>query len=152
MFKPELIDGGNGVTSGLGGGHRNASFCFGRGRPIASGNNECTVDQSIPPLVPIANSTPAANAHSQPTQVVTHEALSGILTDLVKQIGDNITASLSSMHQPSHGQLPPSAESVSPSRLESSQLKVVVQSEAKAPPFFRGDHSDMFSIQECVRG
>lgn len=95
---------------------------------------------------PIATSTPVANVHSNPTRVVTHDELSGIMSDFAKQIGESITSSLNAM-QSSRTQLP-AAGGVSSSPLESSQLKVVVQSEAKAPPFFRGDLSDTFSIQE----
>lgn len=98
---------------------------------------------------PIATSTPAANVHSDPTHVVTHDALSGIITDLAKQIGESITNSLHTMHrpQPYQSQLP-AAVDVSPGHLDSSQFKVVVQSEVKPPPFFKGDRSDTFSIQE----
>ncbi|KAJ0015336.1 hypothetical protein NQD34_008956 [Periophthalmus magnuspinnatus] len=97
---------------------------------------------------PVATSTPLGNVHSDPTRVVTHDALSGIITDLAKQIGDSIANNLNTMHQyqPYQTQLP--AVGVPPSHLDPSQLKVVVQSEAKAPPFFRGDRSDTFSVQE----
>lgn len=145
---PDLEYVGSGVTFGLGENQRNVSFGFGRGRPMAPGYDECTFNQSVinPPLVPVANSTPAANVNAQPTHV-SHNALSSMITDLAKQIGDNITASLSTMHQPSLSQSSP-AKGTSPSQLESSHVKVVVQSEARAPPFFRGDHNDTFSIQE----
>ena len=81
-----------------------------------------------------------------PTQVITTEAFSNLITDLAKQIGENITASLSTMHQRSGAQ--PEVSGSQPASVDTSQLRVVVQSDAKAPPYFRGDKADMFSIHE----
>lgn len=58
-----------------------------------------------------------------------------MVTDLAKLIGDNISASLSAMHQPSIVQ-PQSPTSQSSNHAGLSQLKVIVQSDAKAPLFF----------------
>lgn len=99
------------------------------------------------PLLPAASSTPITQTDSQPTQVITTEALGNIITDLAKQIGDSITANLSTMHQPSSSQ-PQSPVSQPSPRHDQSQLKVVVQSDTKAPPYFKGDRSDAFSIHE----
>lgn len=51
------------------------------------------------------------------------------------------------MHQLSHTQ-PQSPDSQPASRNDPSQLRVVVQSDTKPPPYFEGDHTDAFSIQE----
>lgn len=140
---------GRHVSFGVGRGVQLSSLCFGRGRPVVPGINESTIDQSVfqPPLIPAATSTPVVQAHTQPTQVVTTEVLSNIITDLAKKIGDSITSNLSNMHLPSHAQ-PQSPVSHPPSHIDPSQLKIVVQSDAKAPPYFKGDRSDAFSIQE----
>ncbi|XP_027858919.1 uncharacterized protein LOC114135654 [Xiphophorus couchianus] len=145
---PDLEYVGSGVSFGSANNPHNASPCFGRGRPVVPGHNECTVDQSVinPQFVPVANSTPVPFVNSQPTHV-SHEALSGLISDLAKQIGDNITAKMCTVQQASHSQEYP-ANNASPTLPESPHVKVVVQSEAKAPPFFRGDSSDTFSIQE----
>ena len=68
-------------------------------------------------------------------------------SSLAKQIGDSIIASLNTMHQPS-STLPQSPGHQSLGITDPSQLKVIVQSDPKAPPFFRGDHKDTFSIHE----
>lgn len=140
---------GRHATFGVGRGELLSSLCFGRGRPVVPGINDSTVDQSAfqPPLIPAATSTPVVQAHAQPTQVVTTEVLSNIISDLAKKIGDSITSNLSNMHLPSHTQPQPPV-SHPPSHIDPSQVKIVVQSDAKAPPYFRGDHSDAFSIQE----
>ena len=124
--------------------------CIGRGMVLNADKRIHTVDNTVlgPP---IASSTPAGVVHSDPTHVVTHDALSGIISDMVKQIGESVTSSLNNMRQ----QLPYQTQTPVPdcaphSCLDPSQLKVVVQSEAKAPPFFRGDSSDSFPIQEWV--
>lgn len=123
--------------------------CFGKG--MASNTNgymHSAGDNSVL-IPPITTSTPVANANLDPTHAVTNDALSGVITDLARQIGESITNGLKTMHlnQSCQTQLP-AASNVSPSLLESSQLKVVVQSEPKAPPFFKGDSSDAFSIRE----
>lgn len=126
-----------------------SSLCYGRGRPVSPGALHYTVDQSVidPPLAPTATSTPITRSDQKPTQVISIETFGGMITDLAKQIGDNVLASLSAMHQPSIAQSqPPTSQSSSHTDL--SQLKVVVQSDAKAPPFFRGDHADVFSVHE----
>lgn len=150
MLGEETVDNvGTDVTFGLGRGHQIASMCFGRGRPVVPGIGVCTVDQSVmhSPLVPAASSTPVAHKHHTPVQVVTTEILGSLISDLAKQIEENITSSLTSMHQPAPTQ-PQSAQNVPSSCNDQSQLKVVVQSDTKAPPYFKGDHTDLFPINE----
>ena len=144
----ELDDVGNFATFGVGRGQHVALLCLGRGRPRPPSNNRIA-DQSMmhQPLLPVASSTPIAQTDSQPTQVITTEALGNIITDLAKQIGDSITANLSTMHQPSCSQ-PQSPVSQPSPRHDQSQLRVFVQSETKAPLYFKGDRSDAFSIHE----
>ncbi|KAK0146085.1 hypothetical protein N1851_014656 [Merluccius polli] len=106
-------------------------------------------DQSVfdPSLAPTASSTPLTQSAPQPTQVVPVEALGALITDLAKKIGDTISANLSTMQQPSTDQTR-SSMSQSSSDAGLSQLKVLVQSDTKAPPYFRGDHTDLFSVHE----
>ncbi|KAK0146302.1 hypothetical protein N1851_014385 [Merluccius polli] len=108
-----------------------------------------TADQSVfdPSLAPTASSTPLTQSAPQPTQVVPVEALGALITDLAKKIGDTILANLSTMQQPSTDQTR-SSMSQSSSDAGLSQLKVLVQSDTKAPPYFRGDHTDLFSVHE----
>ncbi|CAI5671585.1 unnamed protein product [Oreochromis niloticus] len=146
---PDLFSAGSNVTFGLGRGHQIAPKCYGRGRPVAPGIGAHTVDQSVmhSPLMPAASSTPAALEHQTHTQAVTSDMLSSLITDLAKQIGENITSSLNSMHQPAPTQSQ-SPQNVPSSCIDQSQLKVVVQSETKAPPYFKGDNTDHFPISE----
>lgn len=114
---------------------------------MSPGSFPCAADQSeiSPPLVPAATSTPVANAPPSPTQVITVDTLSTVISDLAKQIGDNITANLSVIQQSSSSQSQP-VERQTPE--DNDKLRVVVQPEAKAPPYFRGDRTDTFSIDE----
>lgn len=110
-------------------------------------NFHCVTEQSeiSPPLIPAATSTPVANAPPSPTQVITVETLSTVISDLAKQIGDNITANLSVMQHNKPVQSQPAERQPSE---HNEQLRVVIQPEAKAPPYFRGDQTDTFSIDE----
>lgn len=135
------------VTFGVGRGQQHSSLRF--GKSVIPGNVDCTPDQSMlnPTMIPAASSTPVASANGPPGQVFTVEALGGMISNLAKQIGDNITANLNATHQPS----PTPAQShchQSPSHCDPSQMKIVVQSDIKAPPYFRGDHTDSFTIHE----
>ncbi|KAM7401420.1 hypothetical protein PAMA_005561 [Pampus argenteus] len=140
---------GRDVTFGVGRGQQISSLCYGRGRSLSPSVINYTVDQSVvdPPLAPTATSTPITQSGQKPTEVISIETFGDMIADLAKQIGDNISASLRTMHQPSIVQSQ-SPMSQSPSHTDLSQLKVVVQSDAKAPPFFRGDDADMFSVHE----
>lgn len=77
------------------------------------------------------------------------ETLGTMITGLAQQIGENITANLNATHQsnptPSHP-----THSQPSSRNETSQLRVVVQPDAKVPPYFKGDSTDVFPVQEWV--
>lgn len=140
---------GRHVTFGVGRGEQLSSLCFGRGRPVVPGVNESVIDQSVfqPPLIPVATSTPVVQTHAQPTQVVTTEVLCDMISDLAKKIGDIITYNLSNMHLPSHNQ-PQFPVSHPTGHIDPSQMKIVVQSDTKAPQYFKGNRSDAFSIQE----
>ena len=149
-FKVHTMAGrGRDVTFGVGRGQQISSLCYGRGRSVSPSVLNYTGDQSVvdPSLAPTATSTPIIQSDQRPTQVISVETFGDMITDLAKQIGDNISASLSTMHQPSFVQ-PQSPTSQSSSHAGLSQLKVVVQSDPKAPPFFRGDHADAFSVHE----
>lgn len=134
---------GRDVTFGVGRGQQLASLCYGRGRSMSPSVFNYTVDQSVvdSPLAPSAGSTPLTQSTPKPTRVISVEALGDLIADLAKQIGENISASLSTMHQPSTVQ-PQSPTNQSSSDAGLSQLKVVVQSDNKPPPSFRGDHTD----------
>ena len=140
---------GHDFTFGVGRGQQAASLSFGRGRSMLPNILNYSVDQSVigPRLAPAASSTPFIPPGPKPAQVISVDTFGVLITDLAKQIGDNISASLSAIHQPSVIQ-PNSATSQSSSHDGLSHLKVVVQSESKAPPYFRGDHSDTFSVHE----
>lgn len=71
-----------------------------------------------------------------------------MIANLAKPIGENISASLNTMRQPSTAQPQSPTTSQSSNDAGLSQLKVVVQSDTKAPPFFRGDRADVFSVHE----
>ncbi|XP_014907364.1 uncharacterized protein LOC106959356 [Poecilia latipinna] len=135
------------VTFSLGRGQHYMSF--GRGRPMPSSAYECSVDQSElnPPPVPAAASTPIGNARSDLSQLVSTEALSGVIADLAKQIGDAITTNLSGLNPQSQSQSQV-ADSHPSDPTDQSQTRFVVQSDIRAPPYFKGDHTDTFSIQE----
>lgn len=140
---------GRDVTFGVGRGQHLASLCSGRGRSVSPSVFNYTVDQSVvgPPLAPSASSTPLCQSAPELTQVISVEALGDMFTNLAKQIGEHISANLSTMHQPSMVQ-PQSPSNQSSSNASLSQLKVVVHSDNKPPPYFRGDHSDTFSVHE----
>lgn len=146
MSEPHNV--GRGGTFSVG--RHQSCFTFGRGRPVVPCNFDCTVDQlNMNPLsVPAASSTPV-DVQSPPTQVITTEALSTMITGLAQQIDENITANLHAMHQPSPTQLHPTHSQPS-SHVDTSQLKVVVQSDTKAPPYFKCAPTDVFSVQEWV--
>lgn len=134
----------------------NVTFGVGRGQPVAgrgwlmsSGVPKYTADHSVnPTLTPTASSTPFTQSDPKPTQVISVDDFGDMIANLAKQIGENISASLNTMHQPSTAQpqSPTTSQSISNAGL--SQLKVVVQSDTKAPPYFRGDLADAFSIHE----
>lgn len=62
-------------------------------------------------------------------------------------IGDSISSKLRIMHQPCTVQ-PQSPSSKMSTKTGLPQLKVFVQSDIRAPLYFRGDHTDGFSVLE----
>lgn len=72
-----------------------------------------------------------------------------MITGLPQQVGENITANLHAMHQHTLAQSHPTHSQPS-SHVDASQLTVAVQSDTKAPPYFKGDPTDVFSVQEWV--
>lgn len=144
-FKGDEVD--RKVTFSLGRGQHYMSF--GRGRPMPFSPYEFSVDQlgMNPPPVPAAASTPIDKARSDPTQLVSTEALSGVIADLAKQIGDAITTNLNGLNPQSQSQSQ-IADSQPSDLTDQSQMRFVVQSDIRAPPYFKGDHTDTFSIQE----
>lgn len=83
---------GNYIIFGLGMGQWIASLSSGRGRSMLPNVLNYTVDQSVidPPLAPTASSTPINPSDPKPTQLISIEAFGHMITDLAKQIGDNI--------------------------------------------------------------
>lgn len=81
--------------------------------------------------------TPIAEIQSPPPQVITTETLGTMITGLAQQIGENITANLNATQQSNPTLLHPKHSQPS-SRNETSQLRVVVQSDAKVLPYFKG--------------
>lgn len=134
-IKPGRDDMGHGVDFNIGRGQKITTFCLGRERPIVPGNDECTVNQSVlqQPLVPATTSTPVAQNQSQPLQLVNMEVLGDLISDLAKRIGEDIKASLTTLHQPAHTK-PQIPDSQPVSCIDPSQLKVVVQSKTSPPP------------------
>lgn len=144
---------------------------FGRGRPVSSVGPEDLVGG------PVATSTPLVDVDCAPftsratpatcpapiftpvvraapacvcthnTQVVSTDTLGSVMSDLAKQISDNIAASIHTLHQAS-GQPHTSQSSPPLAAADASRINVTVQSDAKLPPFFRGDHTDKFSVDE----
>lgn len=133
------------VTFGVGRGQRAA----GRGWLMSPGVPKYTADRTVnPPLTPTASSTPITQSGLGPSQAVSVDFYGDMIANLAKQIGENISASLNTMRQPSTAQPQSPTTSQSSNDAGLSQLKVVVQSDTKAPPFFRGDRADVFSVHE----
>lgn len=140
---------GHGITLGLGRGQ--SCFAFGRGNPTVPGNLECIVEQLNMNVLsaPAASSTHIAEIQSPPPQVIMTETLSTMITGLAQHIVENITPNLSAMHQFNPTQSHPTHSQPS-SHTDTSQLRVVVQSDTKVPPYFRGDLTNVFPVQEWV--
>lgn len=78
------------------------SHCYGRGRALANVGLDYmhTVDSTISASVgPTVSSTPITRPDTE--RVISSEALGSIISDLAHKIGENISASLNVVHQPS---------------------------------------------------
>lgn len=85
----------------------------------------------------------------QTPQTAANAELSTLISDLANQIGQSIVAQL----QGDKGTSMPTETSKAeqgPPELNLSGVKLVLQSDVKEPPVFRGDGSDKFSIHEWV--
>lgn len=141
-------------TPGSGRGQSDRVFVCGRGRPVYPVElSQCTVNQSVLGAArPVVTSTPITHQNAVP-QPIQSEDLGSLITDLAKQIGEAITSSLHSMHHSNQPQGPaPQSQYVQPQCVsgcaDMSNMKIVVQSGTKPPPYFRGDSTDSFSIHE----
>lgn len=148
---------GHNVNNGTGGGQSVLSSGYGRGRPVCpvGVTRDHATDMSLFGMSgPTASSTP--NAHVPypipPTspRVVTTDVLDSVLTVFAREISDNITASLHTLHQASSSlpQPQPQPQSNQNVTIDPTHLKVIVQPESRPPPLFRGDQSESFSIHE----
>ncbi|XP_048861282.1 uncharacterized protein LOC125728344 [Brienomyrus brachyistius] len=137
---------------GLSDTNREVSPCsLGRGRGWFlnhAGRSETTPIARQPEPVPVANSTPASDSSYNPVQVITVDAMGSIIADLAKQIGESVTANLSTLNHHSSGLSKSLGVSQTPGRHDASELRVVVQPSSDLPPFYRGDGSDKFTIHE----
>lgn len=152
-------------------------YSFGRGRPMGSVGPDDLVGGPVATSTPLKDavcgprtsrappvtcsapmSTPAAHTvptFTQPmgpaplpnTQAISVDTLGIVMSDLAKQISDNITASIHTLHQASV-QTHTSQSSPPLAAADAAKVSVTVQSDAKLPPFFRGDHTDKFSVDE----
>ena len=80
---------------------------------------------------------------TMPRQVDQDTDLGAIITQLAEKLGQSIVAQL----QPdrgSHSMQNPEQ----PSEVHLSNVKLVMRSDAKEPPIFRGDESDKFTVHE----
>lgn len=68
--------------------------------------------------------------------------LGSLITELAEKLGQSITARL----QPNRSSY--SSNSEHPTEMTLSNVKLVMQSDAKEPPIFRGDGSDILTVQE----
>lgn len=73
-----------------------------------------------------------------PSQVGSSLDLSSFITQLAEQLGKSLTAQLQSDRSMNNTRAPEQ-----PSEMSPSNVKLVMQSDAKEPPIFRGDGSDM---------
>ena len=81
--------------------------------------------------------------HTMPSQVEQTPDLSSLITQLADKIGESITAKLQ-LGNSAHSSSAP----VQSSEATQSSINVVMRSDAKDPPIFRGDGSDKFTIHE----
>lgn len=117
-------------------------------QPMGVAHSPVTHTAPVPTLIAHTGPSPATCPAPTPnTQVITADTLGIVLSDLAKQINSNITASIAALQQAS-GQPHPSHSSPSLTEADASRVSVTVQSDAKLPPFFRGDHTDKFSVDE----
>lgn len=77
------------------------------------------------------------------SQVEQNPDLGSLITQLAEKLGESITAKLQS-NRSTHNTSTP----VQQSEMTLPNVKVVMQSEAKEPPIFRGDSSDKFTVHE----
>ena len=140
----------------------NTRFTFGRGQPVPGYgrgraaaptfivNQDDTVNQFVLDCHrgPAAVSTPVAHEVPRtPPHVVSTEVLSEVMANLAKQISENITASIHTIHQQSNSQAQCHSHQ-SQSVIDASKLNITVQSDIKPPPFFRGDGTDNITVHE----
>lgn len=77
------------------------------------------------------------------SQVEQNPDLGTLITQLAEKIGESITAKLQSGRSTHNTSTP-----VQPSEMTLPDVKVVMESDAKEPPIFRGDSSDKFTVHE----
>lgn len=80
---------------------------------------------------------------AMPSQFEQNPDLGSLITQLAEKLGESITAKLQSDRNTLNTSTP-----VQPSEMTLPNVKVVMQSDAKEPPIFRGDSSDKFTVHE----
>jgi len=80
---------------------------------------------------------------AMPSQFEQNSDLGSLITQLAEKLGESITAKLQSDRSRYNTSTP-----VQPSEMTLPNVKVVMQSDAKEPPIFRGDSSDKFTVHE----
>lgn len=87
----------------------------------------------------------------QSPQTASNVELSTLISELASQIGQSIAAQLQGDKRESESVSPGISKSEQrPTELNLSGVKLVMQSDVKEPPVFRGDNSDKCSVREWV--
>lgn len=80
---------------------------------------------------------------AMPSQFEQNSDLGSLITQLAEKLGESITAKLQSDRSTYNTSTP-----VQPSEMTLPNVKVVIESDVKEPPIFRGDSSDKFTVHE----
>lgn len=118
---------------------------FGRGCKIGSDAEASYQRVGQSALDPVAFSTPLTHVIKN-----THVTYTDIVDSPTARLAEQAHDSTSAMHNvPSNHSSPVHApQTCSGGCLDTSRLNVVVQSDVKPPPFFRGDHADTCTVHE----
>lgn len=117
--------------------------------PIAGDRSRSVTEcNSGSPVIPLSF-TPVSDAQDNIAHLAFSNDLVDLITDLAKQIGDSISANLSTVLQPGNSsQSSTSIAQGSSGGIDATQLKVIVQPGSDPTPFFRANGSNKISILE----
>src|SRR4029434_4104604 len=123
-------------------------FSVGRGRGLPtfspSGSPGLMGDDSVRNRISFSTPVYQASTRSDTPTVLTSEQVRDISSNISQAVSANI---LHNMHSGSPS-LSPGHSPGGGSFIDGSQLNLVLKSQKKEPPFFRGDNSDKFSLSE----